>query len=51
MEPEVNSCGRRPFTINLKEKVMDKFKLHCTKEGYLVARRLEILMTKDMGRD
>ena len=42
--------GRKPFTINLKVDVIDKFKIYCDKEGFLPSRRIEVLMKEDIKK-
>ncbi len=49
MKPkQLTGKGRRPFTINLRDDRMKEFIEYCKNYGYLPARRLEVLMIKDM---
>ncbi len=48
---QLTGKGRRPFTIHLKAKAMKVFKEYCETQGYLLARRLEILMIRDMNKE
>jgi len=47
-DSEENGNGRKTVTMNLKSDLLEEYREYCEKHGFVLSRRLEVLMKKDL---
>ena len=47
---KINSKGRRPITLSLKEKLLNEYLEYCKENGMVLSRRIEVLIKRDLQK-
>jgi hypothetical protein len=47
-DSNANGNGRKTVTMSLRSELLEAYRKYCEQHGYLLSRRLEILMKKDL---
>jgi len=51
MNPEIditNGNGRKPITFSIKSELLNVFSKYCEEHGYIMSRRVEVLIKRDL---